>query len=274
MRSTAAFSLLCAAVGVQVAKAQSSTASALPKASAVTNNPPGLVYKATLPAEAWFKPAYPEGGNVQGEITAVATPEQAGVIFQVKFSNLPKAGGPFTYHLHVAPVPENGNCTETLAHLDPTIRGEEPPCDPEDAETCQVGDLSGKYGKIPEGQDTFTASYVDNYASTLEGIGAFFGNRSFVFHYSNKTRITCANFAPVAYGSPSESTCEQPQPPATTASGAPSITANVTVPHSTAPTAVQTTAPAETSVTTAAGSSIKAGGASALALAAAVMFML
>lgn len=69
---------------------------ALPKASAVTNNPAGVVYKATLPAEAFFKPAFPKGGNVQGEIIAVAAPNpNEGVIFKVKFSNLPKAGGPF-----------------------------------------------------------------------------------------------------------------------------------------------------------------------------------
>jgi len=32
------------------------------------------------------------------------------------------------------------------------------------------------------------------FAATLPGIGAYFGNRSFVLHFPNKTRITCANF--------------------------------------------------------------------------------
>jgi len=102
------------------------------------------------------------------------------------------------YHLHVAPVPANGNCTATLAHLDPFARGEDPPCDKNHLETCQSGDLSGKYGDIPEGKDTFEASYVDLYSSTLEGLGSFFGNRSIVFHYANKTRVSCANFTKVA----------------------------------------------------------------------------
>jgi len=53
------------------------------------------------------------------------------------------------YHIHDEPVPASGNCTQTLAHLDPFIRGEDPPCDASAPETCQVGDLSGKYGKIP-----------------------------------------------------------------------------------------------------------------------------
>lgn len=42
--------------------------------------------------------------------------------------------------------------------------------------------------------DPFTASYVDYFASSEEGIGAYFGNRSFVVHFANTTRFTCANF--------------------------------------------------------------------------------
>lgn len=97
-------------------------------------------------------------------------------------------------------MPSNGNCTATLAHLDPYIRGEVTPCDKAAPATCQVGDLSGKHGAIPADIGTWETSYVDLYASTREGIGAFFGNRSFVIHYPNKTRITCASFAKVAGG--------------------------------------------------------------------------
>jgi hypothetical protein len=61
-----------------------------------------------------------------------------------------------------------------------------------------VGDLSGKHGEIPTDQDTWETSYVDLYASTVEAYGdGFFGNRSIVIHYPNKTRITCANFEKV-----------------------------------------------------------------------------
>ena len=96
------------------------------------------------------------------------------------------------YHIHDQPVPANGTCAGTLAHHDPYKRPEKPPCDPSKLQTCQVGDLSGKYGDIAS--DPFTASYVDLYESTKPGIGAFFGNRSITFHYFNTTRITCANF--------------------------------------------------------------------------------
>ena len=86
----------------------------------------------------------------------------------------------------------DGNCTKTLAHLDPFIRGEDPACNASLPQTCQVGDLSGKYGKVTS--DPFVATYHDLFASTQAGIGSFFGNRSFVFHFANKTRISCANF--------------------------------------------------------------------------------
>jgi hypothetical protein len=77
------------------------------------------------------------------------------------------------------------------------VRGEQPPCDPSKPQTCQVGDLSGKYGKIM-GNGTFQASYLDLYTSTKSGLGSFFGNRSVVVHTSNATRLTCANFQMVS----------------------------------------------------------------------------
>ena len=93
------------------------------------------------------------------------------------------------------PVPEDGNCAATLAHLDPFIRGEDIPCDPSAPETCQVGDLSGKWGDIQPQNNSYTTTYHDNYLALYEGPGAFFGNRSFVLHFKNKTRIACGNFA-------------------------------------------------------------------------------
>ncbi len=98
----------------------------------------------------------------------------------------------------------DGNCTTTLAHLDPFLRGEDPPCTNATGQTvlgqtCQVGDLSGKHAKIArDALGTYSADYTDLFASTKPGIGAFFGNRSFVIHFPNKTRITCANFSVAA----------------------------------------------------------------------------
>lgn len=66
-------------------------------AKIVTNNPAGVVYEAHLPETAFTKgSAYAEGGNVKGFISATASPDGVGVVFTVKFSNLPKEGGPFS----------------------------------------------------------------------------------------------------------------------------------------------------------------------------------
>jgi hypothetical protein len=60
-----------------------------------------------------------------------------------------------------------------------------------------VGDLSGKHGNILS-LPGFSTNYTDNYVSLTPGSAAFMGNRSFVLHYLNKTRIACANFQLVA----------------------------------------------------------------------------
>lgn len=95
------------------------------------------------------------------------------------------------YHIHTNKA-TNGNCTLAGAHLDPMNRGEKPACDASERAACQVGDLSGKYGTI--NSDPFTAEFVDPFTSLEEGTPAFFGNRSFVIHLANVTRVTCADF--------------------------------------------------------------------------------
>ncbi|KAF2401387.1 Cu,Zn superoxide dismutase-like protein, partial [Trichodelitschia bisporula] len=152
----------------------------------VLDNPQGAAYTAVIPAGKF--------GTMRGTVTAVAT-QGNGTQFNINFSGLPSTGGPFLYHIHVNPIPSNGSCASTLAHLDPYIRGEATPCVPEFPETCQVGDLSGKHGK--PNATTFNATYIDPYVSLIDGQGAFFGNRSFVIHLADKTRIACANFFPI-----------------------------------------------------------------------------
>ncbi|KAF9879043.1 superoxide dismutase [Colletotrichum karsti] len=182
-------SIVSAIAAVAVSHVAAQTTGELGDA-AVVSNPAGYVYEAVLPEEPFFKGSLES--NVKGSIVAMSAPDGKGVEFKVKFSNLPTEGGPFPYHIHVDPVPENGNCTKTLAHQDPYIRGEATACDSSKPETCQTGDLSGKHGAV--GVDGYEKTYVDPYLSIVEGPGSFFGNRSFVFHYANKTRITCANF--------------------------------------------------------------------------------
>ncbi|KAK8156288.1 superoxide dismutase [Phyllosticta citrichinensis] len=150
------------------------------------NNPPATVYQAIFDQPK---------SNVRGVVVASSVGPGLPVQIQVNIAGLPAEGGPFPYHVHDQPVPPDGNCTKTLAHLDPFIRGEKPPCNPKKRAKCQVGDLSGKYG-FAEGQ-AFSANYAEVYLSLVPGVGDFIGNRSIVFHYANLTRITCANFVRV-----------------------------------------------------------------------------
>ncbi|CAO2650448.1 Nn.00g017400.m01.CDS01 [Neocucurbitaria sp. VM-36] len=181
-------SLLAAA---SIANAQSSTVIPAPK---VTGNPVGASYVGTLPEKA--------GSALRGSIAAASAGDGTGVRFSVSFSGLPAEGGPFMYHIHAKPVPADGNCTGTGAHLDPYMRGEVPICDASKPETCQTGDLSGKYGNITA--RAWSQEYVDPYSATLANDPAFFGNLSFVVHLSNKTRIGCANFTQLAPGVPTK----------------------------------------------------------------------
>ena len=97
------------------------------------------------------------------------------------------------YHIHQFPVPADGNCTATVAHLDPTQRGELHACEVVAPQTCQAGDLAGKHGNITT-SPTFSATFTDNYLSTTPGSPYYFGDKSIVIHSSNATRLTCANF--------------------------------------------------------------------------------
>lgn len=137
------------------------------------------------------------------------------------------------YHIHEKKVPDGGNCTSTGAHLDPTIRGETPVCDKAFPQTCQVGDLSGKYGAITS--DPFEATYTDIFGSMTNGANASIPDRSFVVHFSNKTRISCANFEMASSANPSSSSAPVPVPSSSATTGLNSTpTAPITSPVVTA----------------------------------------
>lgn len=180
------------------------TTGKLGDAQVVTGNPAGVTYTAVLPNS-------PSTG-IRGYISGTTAPGGTGVTFNVNFYGFPSAAlGPFLYHIHDQPVPADGNCTATLAHLDPYIRGEMPPCDPSQPATCQVGDLAGKHGNITT--SPFTASYVDPYVSSASGVGSFFGNRSIVIHTSNTTRLTCASFVLSSNGTGNATNATVPSSP-------------------------------------------------------------
>jgi len=147
------------------------TTGKLGNALITTNNPAGVTYTATLPNR--------NTTTIRGYVSATSNANGTGVLFNVNLFGFTNVGteGPFresshmsflnarqtnqsaaVYHIHDQPVPADGKCAGTLAHLDPFIRGEIPPCDATHPETCQVGDLSGKHGNITS--TPFQASYV------------------------------------------------------------------------------------------------------------------
>ncbi|KAL6242966.1 Cell surface superoxide dismutase [Cu-Zn] 4 [Rhinocladiella similis] len=149
------------------------------------------------PSKATFQAILQVDKPIQGQITGVSSDNRTGVNFNVNFFDFPDASiGPFSYHIHVDPVPEDGNCTGTGGHLNPYSRGETPPCDAYEPSTCQCGDLSGKHGPINNtaAEKNFQVTYLDLYLSTDPESPSYFGNRSVVVHAANGTRLNCGNF--------------------------------------------------------------------------------
>lgn len=118
------------------------------------------------------------------------------ITFHLSHLPAPALYGPFAYHIHTDPVPANGNCSAAGKHLDPTSAGDATPCDAREPETCQVGDLSGKYGNVTAGAgdgEFVHVVYRDAFLSTDAASAAFVGGRSVVVHLNNGTRFACAN---------------------------------------------------------------------------------
>jgi hypothetical protein len=73
----------------------------------------------------------------------------------------------------------------------------------------------------------FQSSYTDEYLSLVPGTPAYFGNRSIVVHYANKTRITCANFTTISTGYETPITPPGYASATATGTGLPSNSANL-----------------------------------------------
>ncbi|OIW26708.1 hypothetical protein CONLIGDRAFT_646857 [Coniochaeta ligniaria NRRL 30616] len=188
--------LLVLLSSIALASAQNVTGQ-LGDAQVVSNNPAGAAYQATLT------------GKVTGSINATSKAGKP-VSFTLEVKGLPVGTGPFTsehrlradirseYHIHEKPVPTDGNCTGTGAHLDPYLRTQVPACDSSKPATCEVGDLSGKYGAIGSNSSSILKIFNDPYVALNPADKQFFGNLSFVIHDASSARIACANFTKVA----------------------------------------------------------------------------
>ncbi|KAK3395469.1 Cu,Zn superoxide dismutase-like protein [Sordaria brevicollis] len=175
--------LLATTATLAVCQSTNTTTGKLGDARPVRNNP--------VIGEVWV--AKFDSPTVKGFVTAVAN--TLGVNYTIDVSGLPEDQGPFKYHVHLRPVPSDGNCADTGGHLDSYLRGDTPACDSSKPQTCEVGDLSGKYGTVvgPTVQKSFNDPYS---ALNVINLG-YIGNRGIVFHNASSARIACATLQKV-----------------------------------------------------------------------------
>ncbi|KAJ1961017.1 hypothetical protein IWQ62_004013 [Dispira parvispora] len=107
----------------------------------------------------------------------------------------------YTYHIHEFPVGENNNCTATGGHYDPlkvNVQKDTYKCDPaQPTTTCEVGDLSGKHGKlVPKSDKPIAAGEYTDADVHLTGDNSIAG-RSVVVHNAAGDRIGCGNIVQV-----------------------------------------------------------------------------
>lgn len=89
------------------------TTGALGDAEVTYNNPYGVAYVAKFERTSQ--------SDLEGDISFIAAEGGVGVEVTINLHNIPSEHGPFPYHVHVMPVPEDGNLTGTLMHLDPYV---------------------------------------------------------------------------------------------------------------------------------------------------------
>ncbi|ORX92835.1 Cu,Zn superoxide dismutase-like protein [Basidiobolus meristosporus CBS 931.73] len=134
--------------------------------------------------------------NQNGVVASFAfTPDGRDVKVTVDVKSGLNSSEQYLYHVHEKPVTAE-NCTSAGGHLDPARVGTAATykCNAADLSTCEVGDLSGKWGTLNTTTPSF--SYVDPTLS-LEDHGANNSvvGLSVVIHRMDqtKTRIACAN---------------------------------------------------------------------------------
>jgi len=150
-------------------------------AMTISNNPTSIVYRAQLSGQY----------GLQSTVTAQAGPGGVGVRYRIEAKGL-FGYGPFSYAIYEKSVPVNGDCYNLGGKLDPYQRGESPKCQFGGPETCQVGDLSGKYGKL-DPVPTARKQFVDRFSSLKESDAAFIGGRSVAIVDNTGARLACSN---------------------------------------------------------------------------------
>ncbi|KAB8213330.1 hypothetical protein BDV33DRAFT_229724 [Aspergillus novoparasiticus] len=142
------------------------------------DNDPRLLHQANLLDE--------DTTAIRGRITIWSGLNDVGVRVHVLF---------WAYHIHERPVPDDGNCYGTGAHLDLYKRENKPSCDMNAPQTCEIGELSGKHGPVyAPGEQAFEVLYPDYFLSNVPDTAAYYGNLSLVVHTPDNERVNCGNF--------------------------------------------------------------------------------
>ncbi|RKP27361.1 superoxide dismutase, partial [Syncephalis pseudoplumigaleata] len=105
------------------------------------------------------------------------------------------AAGEYAYHIHEKPVPASGDCMATGGHFDPHGK-KGATCTKSSLDRCEVGDLSGKFGKLKvtgkERNQEVRFVHKDPTIEFRNGPTGILG-RSIVVHNAAGDRIACGN---------------------------------------------------------------------------------
>lgn len=119
--------------------------------------------------------------------------------FHTGFGRFPADTFPFPWHVHEYPFPNDGTVTPceagvTGGHFDPLGAFQNPnytvDCNMDNPQNCEVGDLGGKFENFSR-SDPLMREYSDQFLS-LYGVNSIIG-RSIVIHFTNDSRLVCAN---------------------------------------------------------------------------------
>ncbi|KAJ2825524.1 hypothetical protein IWW50_002811 [Coemansia erecta] len=136
--------------------------------------------------------AEPQGTNVTAVFRFVKNIDGNGLELAISARGL-DVGAEYPFHIHVSPVPSDGNCTATGGHLNPYNIPSSTKCSKDDAlKTCELGDLAGIYGNLVGDDQGQCLMNINATELTFGGENTIL-DHSIVIHNSNKDRVACSS---------------------------------------------------------------------------------
>jgi len=157
----------------------------------VSNNPIGASYTAQIKGG--------ESDVTHGYVSMTSNPGGVGMKLSVNIAGLPILKGPYTYYVGDHSLSSECECSTSGGIFDPYNAGKRY-CNRQQAQTCDVGDLSGKHGCI--NSTSYVASYNELYASLNSASPAYVGGKSIVISDRSGSPVACGNIVCVSEGNP------------------------------------------------------------------------